>query len=427
MLAKCSQGTPRTGTSNYRAEAKLLDQMDEVFFELREAKAMGNLPQAVILKEKLNKLQDEADKYAVPNEFGSILSREGGVGLNAETSHDSTKYFVSLPANKLELWMALESERFRYPVFRELYREKDVVLDERRLRVDNSPIGRFLEQFSHAAFQTHPYGRPVIGYEKDIKSFGRWDVKEFFERHYTPKALTVAIVGDVRPEQVQALAVKYFGPWTGASSSLMLAGGSGTVLNPALYMTGSFLPEVRVSLPAEPFVWQGYHRPASSSPDDTSISTLCSILSGGRLGRFYKNLIVKGRALDADATESFPGDKYPNLVIIGGSPPPGTSTDQFSAVLTNELRAVTQGKVNAQDLVRVKKAGRASAQASLGSNSSMARVVAECVGQTGSWRELILQLNSLEAVTAADLQLTAESLFRPENCTIGHLMNTKAG
>ncbi|MFM8004395.1 MAG: M16 family metallopeptidase, partial [Dolichospermum sp.] len=94
----------------------------------------------------------------------------GGVGLNATTSSEATRYFYSFPANKLELWMSLESDRFLDPVFREFYKEKEVILEERRLRVENSPIGQMIEKFIDAAFKVHPYRRPVIGYDQDIRN-----------------------------------------------------------------------------------------------------------------------------------------------------------------------------------------------------------------------------------------------------------------
>lgn len=155
----------------------------------------------------------------------------GAVGLNASTSHDSTRYIASLPSNVLELWFALESERFQVrsiggnksrnlllalqqvhsrswsftaglqdPVFRELYSEKRVVLEERRARVDNSPLGKFQEEFNRRAF-ANAYGRPVIGFQDDIEAFGRREVDAFFRRYYGPQNLTVAIVGDVMPDQ----------------------------------------------------------------------------------------------------------------------------------------------------------------------------------------------------------------------------------
>jgi predicted Zn-dependent peptidase len=135
-----------------------------VFYALRDAKKAERKWDVDQLSKKFANLQAMAAQLSIPNEYGALLSRQGGVGLNAQTSQDETEYFVSLPANKLELWMALESGRFIAPVFRELYSEKEVVKEERRLRVENTPFGKFTEAFTETAFPDQPYGRPIIGY-----------------------------------------------------------------------------------------------------------------------------------------------------------------------------------------------------------------------------------------------------------------------
>ena len=143
----------------------------------------------------------EADGYVVPNEFGEIVDREGGVGLNASTSSDDTGYYFSLPSNRVELWAYLESERFLEPVLREFYKERDVVNEERRMRTESSPIGRLIEQFLAAAFTAHPYGQPVVGWPSDLSPSRRRTRKRFYARYYVPSNMTIALVGDVKVER----------------------------------------------------------------------------------------------------------------------------------------------------------------------------------------------------------------------------------
>ena len=110
----------------------------------------------------------------------------GGEGLNANTDDDETNYFYSLPANRLELWAYLESERFLHPVMREFYDERNVVIEERRMRVDSNPIGRLLEQFVTAAFQASQYHRPTIGWMSDLNTFSATDAAEILPRVLHP-------------------------------------------------------------------------------------------------------------------------------------------------------------------------------------------------------------------------------------------------
>src|SRR6185295_3836170 len=149
--------------------------------------------------------QEEADKFIVKNEFGDIVDREGGVGLNAGTGSDSTVYFYSLPSNKVELWAYLESERFAHPVFREFYKERDVVKEERRLRTESTPNGRLIEQFLATAFTAHPYHQPTVGYMSDLNSFSREDAERFFKTYYVPANIVTSIVGDVKAAEIVPL------------------------------------------------------------------------------------------------------------------------------------------------------------------------------------------------------------------------------
>ena len=157
------KGTTKIGTTDYVAEAPLLQEMDVVFDQLMAAEKAEDEETTAALRSQFDTLQAQAAEYVEQNKFGQIIEQSGGRGLNATTSADATRYFYSLPSNKLELWMSLEAERFIDPVFREFYKEKQVILEERRMRVDNSPIGQIVEKFLEVAFDEHPYRRPVIG------------------------------------------------------------------------------------------------------------------------------------------------------------------------------------------------------------------------------------------------------------------------
>ena len=177
------KGTSRIGTKDFAAEQAIFTQLDEVFDNFLAAQAAGDTAKAAELEAQLVALQKEAASFVEQNQYGQIVQQAGGVGLNATTSADETRYFYSLPANKLELWMSLESERFLDPVFREFYEEKDVILEERRMRVDNSPIGTMIERFLEESFVNHPYRRPVIGYQDDLFVATRDDIQAFYDTY----------------------------------------------------------------------------------------------------------------------------------------------------------------------------------------------------------------------------------------------------
>ncbi|HYA25410.1 MAG TPA: insulinase family protein, partial [Terriglobales bacterium] len=167
------KGTDTIGTKNYAAEKTALEKVEQAYaVYLRERdKPIGRDDKKV--KELEKAWQDEikeAQQYVIPNQFTEIIERNGGEDLNASTNYDETNYFYSLPANRLELWAYLESSRFLHPVMREFYKERNVVIEERRMRTDSNPIGRLLEQFTTAAFQASDYHRPTIGWMSDLNS-----------------------------------------------------------------------------------------------------------------------------------------------------------------------------------------------------------------------------------------------------------------
>lgn len=408
------KGTREIGTTNYLAEKQTLDQLDQVFGELKAAKAAGNKASIAQLEKQFNSLQQKADSYVKQNEFGQIVEQSGGENINAQTSNDSTEYFYSFPSNKLELWMSLESERFLNPVFREFYKEQQVILEERRMRTDNSPIGKLIEQFLDAAYTEHPYKRPVIGYDQDIRNLSRQDVEKFFATYYSPSQLTVAIVGDVDPQQVKQLAQVYFGRYPAKPAPPKVS-----QIEPK--QTGP--RDVSLEFPSQPWYLEGYHRPALTDPDNAVYEVIAAIMGDGRTSRLYQSLIEKQQvALAADGDNGFPGDKYPNLILFYGQTAPNATVDQLKTALHAEIERLKTETVSEQELDRVKNQLRADLLRSLDSNLGMAQSLVAYQVKTGDWRNLFNQLNAIMAVTPADIQRVAQATFTPENRTTARIV-----
>ncbi len=409
------KGTTRIGTKDYKAEKPLLDRLDQLAEQIQSAKATGKQAEAAKLQAEFTKVEDEATRLAKQNELGRIVEQAGGVGLNAATSADATVYFYSFPSNKLELWMSLESERFLEPVFREFYKEKDVILEERRLRTENSPIGKMIEAFLDAAFTEHPYKRPVIGYDQDIRNLTRKDVQQFFDTHYIPSELTMAVVGDVDPAQVKRLAQTYFGRYKAKPAPPEV-----TAVEPPQQQTR----EVTLQLQSQPWYLEGYHRPAVSNPDNVVYDIIASLLSNGRTSRLYKSLVEqKQLALSAQGFSGFPGNKYPNLMLLYALTAPNHTVEEVATELRTQVELLKTEPVSAEELDRVKTQARADLLRSLNSNAGMARSLVEYEVKTGSWRNLFKELEAIAAVTPADIQRVAQATFTPQNRTIGRILS----
>lgn len=410
------KGTQRIGTTDYAAEKPLLDRVDQLFDQIQAAKAKGDTQTADKLQAEFDQVSEKADSYVKQNEMGQLVNQFGGVGLNATTSSDATRYFYSLPSNKLELWMSTESERFLEPVFREFYKEKDVILEERRLRTDNSPIGQMIEAFLDASFTVHPYRRPVIGYDKDIRALTRKNVQDFFDTHYGPGNLTIAIVGDVNPKQVKRLATAYFGRFTAKAQPAQV-----TVVEP----TQTEPRSVTKYLDSQPWYLEGFHRPNINDPDNAVYNMIGSVLSDGRTSRLYKTLVETQRiALTAEGGGSFPNDKYANLMLFYALTAPGHTVDEVGSALNAEIMRLTTEPVSALELDRVKTQARAGLLRSLRSNDGMASLLTAYEVKTGSWRNLLAELDKIAAVTSGDIQRVAQKTFRPDNRTVGRLLSS---
>ena len=171
------KGTPDIGTTDYAAEKVALEKVEQAYAAYLDERIRlmhevpGSPGSPAAGQQKLKQLQQawqdaikDADKYVIKNQFGKLVEEHGGVGMNAFTDYDETAYMYSMPVNQLELWAALESDRLTHPVMREFYKERNVVMEERRMRTDSNPTGRLVEQFLGTSFMANPYHRPTIGY-----------------------------------------------------------------------------------------------------------------------------------------------------------------------------------------------------------------------------------------------------------------------
>ena len=208
------KGTPTLGTRDYAAEQRIFPLVDaaadSLTAEFRKGDAADSAKLAR-LRDRLRRLEDSARAFVVSNELDRVLTENGAVRLNASTFNDGTNYYFSLPSNRAELWFVLESDRIRNPVLREFYSERDVVMEERRLRVETQPGGLLREEFLEAAFRAHPYGRPVVGLSSEVQALSRSAARDYFHRFYGPNNAVVAVVGDIDTTQVKHWADQYFG------------------------------------------------------------------------------------------------------------------------------------------------------------------------------------------------------------------------
>lgn len=411
------KGTTTLGTKDYEKEKAVMDKMDEVYDELRAEWAKGRRADAEKLKQletEFKALQEEASQYSDGEEYTKILEQEGAEDVNATTSTDSTEYFYSLPSNKLELWMAYESERFLEPVMRDFFKEKDVIKEERRLRVESSPTGRLMEELKGIAYLAHPYGQPIIGHMSDINTTTRAESLKFFEDHYTPSNMVAAIVGDVNTDEVIHKAEKYFGRIF-------------TRPNPPLVETiePKQLGERRVKIveQTQPVIIIAYHKPEASHPDDAVFDAITDILASGRTSRLYKKLIRDEKiSISAGAFPGYPGNKYPNLFVFYSFPAQGHTNAENEKMILDEIEKLKTELVSEDELKKVKTLAKAGLIRSLQSNSGLAEQLCTYEFLMGDWRELFRSLERIEKVTVEDIKRVANEYFVDSNRSVAEIV-----
>ncbi len=408
------KGTDKIGTTNYAAEKPALEKIEVAYAEYvaERDKTVGQD------KAKLDRLEKawkdaiaQADKYVVPNQFGKIVEQNGGEDMNAFTSYDETAYHYSLPENRLELWAYLESERFLHPVMREFYKERNVVIEERRMRTDSNPFGRLLEQFTEAAFAAHPYHRPTVGWMSDLNHFSATDAQKFFDEYYVPSNMVVAVVGDIKPAQAMPILEKYFGrlpPHPKPDET--------TTTEPPQNS------ERRVVLKeaSQPIYLEGYHRPDYRSQDDAVFDAISDLMSEGRTSRLYRSLVRdKKIASYAEGITGFPGDKYPHLFAFLAVPLPGHTPQEMADAIHAEIDRLKKEDVSDEELKMIKTRAKANLIRGLADNEGLATQLATYQTRYGDWRELFRSVDRIDQVTKADIRRVANEVFVDTNRTVG--------
>ncbi len=406
------KGTTEIGTTNYPAEKIALAKVEVAYaaYDAEYRKRVGQSPAK--LAELLKVFQDaqaEAQKYVIPNQFSAIAEENGAVGINASTAEDSTQYFWSMPSNRLELWAYLESQRIGHPVEREFYKERNVVQEERRMRVDSDPVGRMIEQFVATAYVSHPYRRPGVGWESEISQVSATEATAFHEKYYVPSNIVIAVVGDVKASETMPVLERYFSPIPAGPKPEPM-----TTVEPQQVAEKS----VTIREATQPFYIEGYHRPDYRDADDSVYDAIADIFSNGRTARLYRSLVRdQSIAAEAQGFSGFPGYKFPGLFAVYAVPLPGHMPGEMRASIHKELDRLKSEDVSDEELERFKTRARADLLRGLGNNEGLAHQLAEYQTRYGDWRELFRQVNKIDAVSKADVRRVANKIFIESNRT----------
>ena len=406
------KGTSQIGTTDYAAEKIALAKVEAAndAYEAEYLKAVGRDEKKLAeLKKAFIEAQVEAHKFVVPNQFTDVAERNGAEGLNAETGLDNTVYFWSMPENRLELWAYLESSRLADVVPREFYKERDVVIEERRMRTDSNPEGRLFEQFVATAYVAHNYGRSSIGWPSEVSQITATEAMDFHKKYYIGANIVVAVVGDVKASEALPVLERYFSRIPAGPKPEEM-----TTVEPKQFAEKT----VAIHDASQPIYMEGYHRPDYRDPDDAVYDAISDILSNGRVSRLYRSLVRDRQiAAVAEGVSPYPGDKYPGLFVFFAAPLPGHTPAEMRDAIHIEIERLKTADVSDEELAMYKTRTRAGLLHGLADNQGLANNLAEYQTRYGDWRELFRQLDRVDKVSKADIRRVASQVFVSGNRT----------
>jgi zinc protease len=345
--------------------------------------------------------------------FSNLIQRHGG-RHNAFTNQDSTAYFERLAADQLAVVLKLEADRMQNLLLdaTAFTLELQVVQEERRLRVDDQPVGFLWEALRATAYQAHPYAWPVIGWSTDLQKLTVEAARQFYETYYVPNNAVLVLVGDFEAEAALARIREYFGPIPGAPAPP-------AVLAQEPEQHGE--RRVTVRQPARlPYVAAAYHVPTYAHADAYALDVMGELLGGGQSSRLEVAL-QRQRQLVFAVGAGYPGVSIDaGLFTLYAQPMPGVPVADVEAALWEEVARLKHTPPAAEELERVKR--RLTAEYVLRLDSQFYRALA--LGQAemaGSWQWLTTYLARIAAVTASDVQRVARTYLTAENRTVGIL------
>ncbi|HEU0264910.1 MAG TPA: pitrilysin family protein [Geobacterales bacterium] len=410
------KGTKTLGTIDYAAEKPLLDKIEVTATDLIAERARGDKGdkgRIEALAKELAKLEEAASRFVVKDEFSQLYARNGGVSYNAFTSKDGTTYLISLPANKLELWAAIESDRMKNAVLREFYTERSVVMEERRRSYEANPEGKLWENFIADSYYAHPYGQPIIGWMSDLENLTRSKAESFLHRYYAPNNAIVAIVGDINVDQTIALCERYFGDIPPA-----------TLVGPVAIREPEQARERRIEViaDAEPQLLIGFHKPTLPHRDDYVFDVIDMLLSDGRTSILYRKLLVEQQLVTDISTFAAPGSRYPNLFVIAATPRAPHTTAEVEKAIEVELERLKHEPMKPEELQRILNKLEYEEVRQMISNGGLARNLTEYEAIAGDWRYLVRHRQLVATVTADDVMRVARTYLTRKNRTVGLLV-----
>ena len=409
------KGTPEIGTTDFSREKKLLSRLEELMLKSDSGLDLDLLSEKE--KAEIGEIRQELEGLWKTADLTSEFSRRGGADLNASTGKDITEYHVSLPANAFEFWCWIESERLLHPVMRQFYQERDVVMEERRMRYEDDPQGKLYETMLGTVYLQHPYRQPVIGYPTDLMRLTASATEQFRAAYYVPENAVISVVGNLDLDQASATIERYFGR-----------------LHKGVRPRDPQIEEpvqegersVTIEMDASPQLLVAYRKVQYPHPDDAPISIMLEVLAGSSVSPLYEELVKRRQIAASVGTFEAPGSAYPNLMVFSIVPKSPHSNLTALEAMDEVLNKFKRRAVTAEELQIAKRAVALEYLTHMTSNLEMASDFASSELLYKNWKALIDWYDKVMAVTAEDVERVADQYLIDRQRTIARLESYKS-
>ncbi len=409
------KGTKRLGTTDYAKEVPFMNRIDSMDQEIVQLKAAGHAEEDSLIQAKRKSIFATLDSqrvYIKKDEIWSIFEKNGATDLNAWTGDDLTAYIVTLPANKVELFFNVEADRMENLVLREFYSERDVVTEERRMRYDNRPIGRYWERLNSLFYAASTYRNPTIGWYSEIRNFTVEKMQEHIDKYYRPDNAMLILSGNISVEKAKELTATYFGPIEKPNKPL----------EAIVTREPDPIGEVRFThiSDGEPRLDMMFHTPGYPDSSLLALDVVENILSGTS-GRLYKRLVEESQlCTNAGAGNSW--QKHEGYFQIWASLKAGTDPKAVEAIILEELEKAATSEPSEAELLRVKNKLKFNFLGGLSDLEGISDQLA-FFSKLGNWKQMLTYADDISAVKSTSWAV--EKYLDPDYRTVGILINPK--
>lgn len=408
------KGTKKVGITDSVADARFMLTQDSLQNLIRNAKEKNDTISFKKFSIEHDSVLNEHRKIFIKDELWGAYQAAGGTGLNAFTSDLMTAYIVTLPKNKVELFLWLESDRMQNAVLREFYAERNVVREERRMRYDDRPTGRYYETFNATLYEAFPYRVPTIGWPSDIENLTREQAEEHYKRYYKPRNAILVLAGDVEVPYIMGKIKEYFGTIPSGEAFPPL-----TIRDPEPAGEKRFIVKRK---DAPNLMTIAFKTPEVGHPRLFALDIAEGVLNG-RSGRLYKRLVEEEKLAVSVRAANSP-NKYVSEFSISVQLRPDASLEKAEKIIWEELERLKNEPVSLREFQKVKNNSYASIVRSLRDMENVATMLA-WYEIFGDYKIFLSWAEKLDSVSVENVQEAAKETFKKELSVNGILLGTQ--